>query len=267
MLPIIRLGPFTLPTAPVVLLAMFFTLQEVGDRAAKRLKLPEGVVSTALFWTFGVGLVAARLGYVARNVDAYLSDPLQIFGLNFGTLDLTTGALFGLVAGVAYLQRKKINVRLFADAMAPALAFALAVYSFGNLLTGDAYGIRAPNLPWAISLWGAMRHPTQVYELAAYLGIFAFVGFRAPRPFDGAHFLMTIALLAGVRVLFEPLRGDSVAWIAGLRSAQVIAFGVMTLALVLLAYGSRRSRLSGVTTPIVSTDSPVKPKARRKKAL
>lgn len=248
MLPVIRLGSFTLPIAPLVLLAVFFTFQEVGDRAAKRLKLPEGVVSTALFWTFGVGLVAARLGYVARNLDAYLSDPLQIFGLNLGTLDLTTGVLFGLVAGVAYLQRKKISLRLFADALAPALALAMAVWSFGNLLTGDAYGIPAPNLPWAISLWGEMRHPVQVYELIAYLGIFWLMWTRAPRPFDGAHFLITVALLAGARLLLEPLRGDSVAWVAGLRVAQVIAFVVMTFALVLLAYGLRSSRKPDAAT-------------------
>lgn len=249
MLPVIRLGPVTLPTAPMVLIAVFFTLQELGDHAARRLKLPEGVVSTALFWTFGVGLGAARLGYVARNLDAYISDPLQILGLNFGTLDLTAGVLFGLVAGVAYLQRKKINMRLFADAMAPALALALAVYSFGNLLTGDAYGTLARDLPWAIELWGEQRHPVQVYEMLAYLAIFALLWFQTRQwnLFDGAPFLVVITLLAAARLMLEPLRGDSVAWVAGLRGAQVVAFVLMTVALVGLVFGLRRSRVPTAT--------------------
>lgn len=268
MAPVLRLGPFTLPTAPFVLLAIFFILQEVGDRAAKRLKLPEGIVSITLYWIFGVGLVAARLGYVIRNLDAYLADPLQLFALNFGTLDVLTGALFGFVAGLAYLQRQRLTpltgsgqvLRLFGDAIAPALALAFAVYSLGNLLTGDAYGVPAPGLPWGIFLWGEWRQPTQLYELAAYLAIFWFLWFRAPRPFDGARFLMAAALLAGVRVLLEPLRGDSVAWVAGLRSAQVIAFVVMTLALILLAYGLRPP---GIIAPRLS----IARKAFRKKSV
>ncbi|HZQ07579.1 MAG TPA: prolipoprotein diacylglyceryl transferase family protein [Anaerolineae bacterium] len=233
MLPVLHLGPFTIPVAPLTWLAAFFVVQEIGDRAAKRLKLPKDVFSSALTLAFLVGVIAARLGYVARYLEEYITDPLQIIALNFGTLDLLSGALFGFLAGIAYLQRKKISLRVCGDVLAPALALAFAVVSLGNLLTGDAYGVAAPNLPWAIVLWGELRHPVQVYELAAYAAIFVFVWFRAPRPFDGAHFLVTIALLASVRVLLEPLRGDSVAWVMGLRLGQVAALGVMTGALFL----------------------------------
>lgn len=248
MLPVLHLGPFTVPVAPLTWLAAFLVLQEVGERAAKRLKIPDQVFSGALMWTIGVGVIAARLGYVLRYSDAYLADPLQIIALNFGTLDLTTGALFGLVAGVVYLQRKKISLRLFADALAPALALAFAVISFGTLLTGDAYGIPAPNLPWAIFMWGELRHPVQVYELIAYVGIFAFIWFRAPRPFDGAHFLITLALLTAARLLLEPWRGDSVGWIMGLRLAQVINLAVMAGALVLFAIVANRT--SQIVKPV-----------------
>ncbi len=35
-----------------------------------------------------------------------------------------------------------------------------------NLASGDAFG--APSsLPWAIELWGAARHPVQIYEAVA----------------------------------------------------------------------------------------------------
>lgn len=236
MLPVLRLGPFTLPVAPLTWLAAFFVMQEIGERAARRLKLPDDVFSGALIWAIGVGIVAARLSYVARYPDAFVLEPFQVIALNFGTLDLITGALFGLVAGLAYLQRKKVSLRLFADALAPALSLAFAVISFGNLLTGDAYGVPAANLPWAVSLWGELRHPTQVYELIAYMGIFALIWFRAPRPFDGAHFLIMIALLAGVRVLFEPLRGDSVAWVMGLRAGQVAGLVILSGVLVSFAH-------------------------------
>lgn len=241
LIPILRLGPFTIPVAPLTWLAAFFVLQEIGERAAKRLKLPADVFSGALTWMIGVGIVAARLGYVARYLDAFIAEPLQIIALNFGTLDLTIGALFGFIATVTYLQRKKVSVRLIADALAPALALGMAVLSFGNLLKGDAFGVPAPNLPWAIFLWGELRHPVQVYELVAYLVIFWLVWTRAPRPYNGAHFLITIALIAGIRVLLEPLRGESVAWVMGLRGAQVVALVVMSMALLLCAVSIQRA--------------------------
>lgn len=240
MLPVLQLGPFTIPVAPLTWLAAFFVLQDIGERAAKRLKLPADVFSGALMWMVVVGVIAARLGYALRYVDAYIADPLQIIALNFGTLDAGIGVLFGFIAGIAYLQRKKISLRVYADALAPALALAFAVVSLGNLLTGDAYGIPAPNLPWAIFLWGQARHPVQVYELVAYVAIFWFVWTRAPRLFDGALFLITVALLAGIRVLFEPLRGDSVASVAGVRGGQVLALGIMTGALLLFTLAMQR---------------------------
>lgn len=45
------------------------------------------------------------------------------------------------------------------------------------------------------------------------------------------------AKYAGARVLLEPFRGDSVAWTFGLRSMQVLALVVMTIAGALLARG------------------------------
>jgi prolipoprotein diacylglyceryltransferase len=119
MMPVLHLGPLNIAAAPLSLLVAFFVLQDIGDRAAKRLQLPDGVVSGALLWALGVGIIAARLGYGLRYWDAYASDPLQIFALNVGTLDATIGVLGGILAALVYLQRKKIDVRAFGDAIAP----------------------------------------------------------------------------------------------------------------------------------------------------
>jgi phosphatidylglycerol:prolipoprotein diacylglycerol transferase len=233
MMPVLHLGPLNIAAAPLSLLVAFFVLQDIGDRAAKRLQLPDGVVSGALLWALGVGIIAARLGYGLRYWDAYASDPLQIFALNVGTLDATIGVLGGILAALVYLQRKKIDVRAFGDAIAPGLALAFAVLSLGNLLSGDAYGAVAQNVPWAIALWGEQRHPVQAYEMLAYIGIFAWLWRRAPRPFAGATFLLAVAAFALVRLVFEPLRGDSALWVQGIRTAQVIALLILVGALFL----------------------------------
>lgn len=237
MMPVLHLGPLNIAAAPFSLLVAFFVLQEVADRAGKRLHLPDGAVSGALLWALGIGIVAARLGYVLRYWDAYANEPLQIFALNVGTLDATSGILGGILAASVFIQRKKIDARAFLDALAPGLALAFAVMSLGNLLSGDAYGVSARNVPWAIVLWGETRHPTQAYEMLAYVGIFAWLWWRAPRPFAGATFLLAVAAFAIVRLVFEPLRGDSALWAQGIRVAQVIALLVLTGALFLYARG------------------------------
>ena len=239
MLPVLRLGPFTLPAGPVALILAFYLTLEIGDREGRRLGLRKDLISNAAFLSLVAGVAAARLAYVAENFSSYQLDWSQIIAVNLGTLDVTAGALVGLLAGYIYLQRRNVKWSVLADALAPALALALAVWSLGNLLTGDAYGAAARNLPWAIFLWGEPRHPVQVYEMLAYLAIFTFMQFRAPREpwFEGARFWLAVALLAGARVLLEPFRGDSVAWLAGLRSMQVLALVGMTTAAALLARG------------------------------
>ncbi len=239
MMPVLHLGPLTIPAAPLTLLLALLAFLEFGDRAAKRLQLSEGVVSSALMWALGVGLVSARLGYVLRYWDAYAGDPLQIFALNLGTLDTTLAVIGGGIAALVYLQRKQIDLRTFGDAIAPALALAMAIVSLGNLLSGDAYGIAAPGLPWAIVLWGEPRHPVQIYEMFAYALLFVWLWTRAPRPFAGATCLIAVAVIAAVRLVLEPLRGDSALWLQGIRIAQMLALGVLVAASALYVRGLR----------------------------
>ena len=240
MLPVLRLGPFTLPVGPLALILAFYLALEIGDREGRRLGLRKDLISNAAVLTLLVGIAAARLAYVAANFSSYQIDWLQIFAVNLGTLDMTAGALVGLIVGYIYLQRKNVKWSILADALAPSIAFALAVLTLGNLLTGDAYGAVARDLPWAIFLWGEPRPPVQVYEMLGNFAIFAFLQFRALRRqwFGGARFWLAVALLAGMRVLLEPFRGDSVAWIAGLRSMQVLALVAITPAAAMLADGT-----------------------------
>lgn len=253
MLPVLRLGPFTLPVGPLALILAFYLALEIGNREGRHLGLRKDLISNAAFLSLLVGIVGARLAYVTANFSSYQLDWLHIFAVNLGTLDVTAGALVGLLAGYAYLQRRNVKWSALADALAPALALALAVLSFGNLLTGDAYGAVARDptgtfsLPWAVFLWGEPRHPVQVYEMLGDLAIFVFLQFRAPREqwFEGARFWLAVALLAGARVLLEPFRGDSVAWMFGLRSMQVLALIVMTAAAAMLARGLSAAHLPG----------------------
>ncbi len=255
MLPVLKLGPFVVSSVLATLLAALWLGMEVAEREGKRLGFLHGEVSNTLSLALAAGIVSARLAHVARYWSAYQPDLTQVFALTPSALDPVAGAAFGLLAAYIYLQRRQVNLANFLDALAPALALVSAVVSLGNLLSGDAFGAPAPNLPWAIELWGERRHPTQVYEFVAALAVFVFAwrysvqhvvplqhagwratwGYSTRRPFDGFLFLATTALLAGARLFLEAFRGDSTATFAGLRDAQVFSLLITLGALWLLA--------------------------------
>jgi prolipoprotein diacylglyceryltransferase len=80
-------------------------------------------------------------------------------------------------------------------------------------------------------LWNAARHPSQIYEFIASLLIFGFIWFRRSSLPVGSDFLLFAALTAGARLFLETFRGDSVLIFGGLRSAQLIAWIILAVAL------------------------------------
>jgi prolipoprotein diacylglyceryltransferase len=115
--------------------------------------------------------------------------------------------------------------------LTPGLLVLAGGLALADLASGDGYGSPA-SLPWSIELWGAARHPTQIYQLIAVIVIAAIV-LRIDRAFDGLRFGLFSALYAASRLIIETFRGDS-AIINGVRTAQVWSLLVMLAAIWLL---------------------------------
>ena len=105
--------------------------------------------------------------------------------------------------------------------LTPGLAaFGLAV-GFSHLASGDAFGMET-SLPWAIELWGAQRHPTQIYEVLAAGFIFWLIWeIRRKTQVAGFLFLIFVALTALSRLVIEAFRGDSIIAYGSIRNAQL----------------------------------------------
>jgi prolipoprotein diacylglyceryltransferase len=97
-------------------------------------------------------------------------------------------------------------------------------FGVANLFSGDYYGIPT-RLPWGVDLWGALRHPTQIYLTLAALGTWlALRRLDANKHLQRGMLIQVFALLMGVSVLLiEPLRADSPVIAAGIRTMQVAA--------------------------------------------
>jgi phosphatidylglycerol:prolipoprotein diacylglycerol transferase len=231
MFPVIRIGPAAIQSSALVLITALWLSAWVAERECKRRGLSGEEAWNVIALAVAVTVLVARLAYVAQNFSAYTNDWLQVLAPTPTTLSLDFGAIFGFVAALAYAQRRQIPIARFLDALAPGMLIALAIFAFGQFLTGDAYGAPA-NLPWAIPLWGESRHPVQLYDaLGALIGFMVVWRMRVQLSRDGLAALSAITWYSAARLFVDAFRGDAALLPGGYRATQVIALFVLLTAL------------------------------------
>ena len=234
MLPVLQIGPFAIQTSGLILLAAAWIGLSVAERYAPRYGLnPNDLYNLAIIAILA-GVIGARLTYAVRFSGAFLANPPSLFSLNPGLLDPTGGVAAAVLAGLVYGQRKKLPLLPTLDALTPTFAIMMIALALSHLATGSAYGSPS-NLPWSLTLWGAQRHPSQIYEIVAGLIILWLIwpgSNRFGAYFPGKVFLSFLALTAGARLLLEAFRGDSALLPNGLRTAQVLAWIILGASLV-----------------------------------
>ena len=228
MFPILQIGPLAIQVPGLALLIGVWVGLSLAETEATRLQMDADAVYRVAFVGLIAGLIGARLAYAAQYLSSYAADPLGLFALNAATLAPSEGILVGLAAAVLYGARRKLRLRTTLDALAPAFAVMAVAVALANLSSGDAFGAAA-RLPWSIYLWDEYRHPSQVYELIAALGVLGvWWRQRGRSSVGGFSFLLVVALSAAARVFLEAFRGDSFVIAGGLRAAQV--WGIVVLA-------------------------------------
>jgi phosphatidylglycerol:prolipoprotein diacylglycerol transferase len=239
--PVLHVGPAAVQLSGLILLLGFWLSLNLAGRRAKAEGLPEDVIFNAGMIALVVGLVGARLGYVALHWSAYQNDLSGILALTPGALSTPAGLLIGGGAAALYLRRHRLPLPTLLDVLAPSLALMFAFISLADLSAGSAYGT-VSELPWAIELWGARRHPTQVYELLAALTTLGLLWWaRTRRPYEGFLFLLFLLTYGAARLFLDAFRGDAWLLADGYRAVQVIGLGVVVLSLWLMGQHATRS--------------------------
>ena len=248
MLPVLQIGSLAIPVPGLALLAGVWVALWLVEKEAKRLEVNPDAVYTLAFIGLVAGLIGARLAYVARYWSIYAGDLLGIFSLNTAGLSPAEGALIGATAAFIYGARKQLPLRVTLDALAPGVAMMAVAVAVAHLASGDAFGAATPaafgGVPWGVYLWGEYRHPSQIYELIAALGVLG-IGWqvRAQGLPAGAgfNFLLIVALSAVARIFLEAFRGDSLVIAGGWRAAQVWGLVVLAACLGVMRYWGREN--------------------------
>lgn len=226
MLPYLNLLGLAIPLAPFSILLGLWLGLTLAEKQSPRHQLSSDHVNNLVFTGLLAGILGARLSVALQFPQAFLNDPGSLLSLNYGLFDLPGGLAVGVLAMLIYGQRKQMAFWPTLDALTPLLAVVAVSVHFANAASGAAYGA-VSSLPWSISLWGAQRHPVQLYEFSiALLILFWWFKQRSKNQNPGSLFLKFIFFTALSRLFFEAFRSESLSSVYNLRWVQLLAWGL-----------------------------------------
>jgi phosphatidylglycerol:prolipoprotein diacylglycerol transferase len=241
MFPVLQIGPLALQTPGLLILIGIWLGLSASERLASRFKIESNQLYNLVLVSLVAGILGARLAFAIQYSSIFISDPLAIFSFTLTMFNGEAGLVIGIIAGFIYAQRKSLKLWPTLDALTPALSVFMIFLHISDLASGNAFGSPV-NMPFAIELWGQYRHPVQIYEMVAAIGI-AFVlihRISIKSPISemhpdlhkaGLYFWMFVALTALARLFFEFFRGDSTTIPGNIHVAQVFAWAILAVSL------------------------------------
>ncbi len=188
-----------------------------------------------------IGIIGARLYYVAFNWSMYNGDFFKIINIREGGLAIHGGLIFGIIAVAVMAWLKFENFFNLMDLAAPAIALAQSIGRWGNYFNSEAHG-GPTDLPWAIIVDGQSVHPTFLYEsLWCFVIFIVLLILDNNRKFDGQIICLYGMLYSVERFFVEALRTDSL-MLGALKQAQVISAVIFVISLVGLILLRKRQR-------------------------
>jgi len=165
-----HIGPYPIFSYGLFVVLGLITLYTIALTLARRAGHTwDGIISIALGVGVG-GVFGARLSHLIVEPD-HLTELLDFYSLfQPGTPGNILGLMIGGYGG-GVVVRDSLRLPPMGNYYAPAIAAASVVWRVGCTLGGCCHGVET-DLPWAIHLAGADRHPTMVYE-----GIFNLIAF------------------------------------------------------------------------------------------
>jgi len=253
---LLRLGPITIYSYGVMMALSFLAAGWVLGKELQRQRRDPTLSSTLVLWAAVGGLFGARLLFLIEQWQAFLADPWSLLFTGAGFT--WYGGLIGGVGAVTWcIQRYGLPWLEVMDAIAPAIALGHGIGRIGCHLAGDGDWGPPTTLPWGVAYtqaivgWdfppGVRVHPTALYEMVAYLLIFAFLWGRRVVPHQpGALFWGYLLLAGSARFLLEFVRvNPPLVW--GLSQAQVISVVLVAIGAFMLL---RREGQPAVATPL-----------------
>jgi len=219
-----QIGPFPVRWYGILMSTALALGTILAYREAEKKKIDPEYIINLVVVAAPLGFIGARLYYVLfSDLRYYLANPTEIPAVWHGGLAIHGALIGGVIGGYLVVRHYRLRFWQIADIVAPSLILGQAIGRWGNFFNQEAYGYET-NLPWAMYIDGAYRHPTFLYESLCNLLIFIFLLWFRRRKFikSGDVFAAYFALYSLVRVFVEHFRTDSL-MMGPFKAAQVIS--------------------------------------------
>ncbi len=260
----IDIGPLTIRFYGIIIMLGVVAAAWLATKEAKRRGLDPELVWDGIIWVIIAGVIGARLWHVftptptdvagGLTTQYYLTHPLDMMAIWKGGLGVPGAVIGGAIAIYIYARRKNLQVAVWLDVVAPALALGQAIGRWGNYVNQELYG-PPTDLPWGISIDPQHRlsgyelyskfHPLFLYEsLWSFMNmaILLFVGRRfEDKLIPGDIMLLYLVIYPLGRFLLEFIRLDS-AEIAGINANQTFMLIVAATAALAIIWRHWRQK-------------------------
>jgi len=217
----------------ILLVASVWIGLALAEKRAERHGISKENLNNITFYGLIAFIIGGRVSFVLQNFPAYIKSPLGVLSINPDVFDPLGAIAIALIVMLIYGQRRALSFWHTLDALTPFFASLSIGLGLSHLAAGTAFG-KETTLAWAINLWNASRHPTQIYESLASLLIFTLLWLKKPDPHPGVLFLTFAALTAGSQLFIQAFRGDSIFVLNGFRQTQIIDWIVLLFVLIML---------------------------------
>lgn len=216
-----------------------------------------------------LGILGARLYYVIFEFEweAFVSEPIRVLYIWEGGLAIHGALIAAIFVGIFITRRYKVNFWEIADIAGPSFAIAQAIGRWGNFVNQEAYGYET-DLPWAMYIDGAYRHPTFLYESLWNLMVFGVLLWLRRQKFikTGEVFLNYLAFYSMGRFIVEGFRTDSL-MLGPIRVAQLVSVLLIVFSFLFIYYRRHRAAVLAVQKPVRKQKSSVQRSNGKKKNI
>ena len=247
-----------------MLIGVSFILKE-----AKRVGFNEDQFLDICIITIIVGVIGARIYYVAFAWDYYKDNPISVFNIRQGGLAIYGGVLFGIACIFILSRLKKLNFLRVMDVAMFGVIIGQIFGRWGNFFNREAFGQYTDGLFAMLLPMDAIRsqsdvttemlanlvtvngiqyisvHPTFLYESLWNLGLLILLlCTRKKKKFDGYVFFTYLIVYGAGRFWIESLRTDQLKlWGTNLAVSQIVAGTLVVLGSGLFVYHLKRHPL------------------------
>ncbi|NLZ38284.1 MAG: prolipoprotein diacylglyceryl transferase [Firmicutes bacterium] len=213
----------------------------VALRRTTQYGIDEDQLLSFLLVTVPAAIVGARMVFVFANWETMAGDWPAIINLRQGGLSIHGAILGAIIAGAIYTWVKKIDFWTLADVCVPGLILGQAIGRWGNYFNQEAYG-EPTDLPWALYIDGAYRHPIFFYEFIWNLLVFAYLlSVSKKEKVRGAIFARYLIGYSIGRFFIEGVRADTLYW-GRFRAGQVVSILLIIVGFLILYWLKRRGK-------------------------